>query len=126
LDYRAPKDLRKQDVVDAIPVTEQSSVIHRCEWEDLAIITTTPNSVGEYVEFFDVAKNWIDPPGGERVHCFGFPADGSIPWAAEIIGDKVERHLAIYPGVFDGPVIPLPNFKTTDFDPDRHYLISVR
>src|SRR5271165_4477823 len=33
LEYRTPANLRKQDVVDAVPMAEQNAVIHRCEWE---------------------------------------------------------------------------------------------
>jgi hypothetical protein len=123
LEYRAPADLRKQDVVDAVPIAEQNAAIHRCEWEDLALMTTIPKAVGQYVEFFDLAKDWIDPPEGERVHCFGFPSDGSIPWEIRMIGNKEERQLAVYPGLFDGAVTLSPKFITNDFDPDIHYLI---
>jgi len=85
LEYRAPADLREQDVVDAVPITDQNTMIHRCEWEDLALLTISPKMAGNGVEFFDLSVNWIDPPSGEHVVCFGFPCDSSIPWKTEMI-----------------------------------------
>src|SRR5271166_1928498 len=36
--YRAAADLRKEDVVDAVPMPADKAVIYRCEWDDLALI----------------------------------------------------------------------------------------
>ena len=123
MERRAPAELRRQDVVDATPITNENASIIRCEWEDLAIIDVVPDTEGQHVEFFDLGNNWIDPPEGERVHCFGFPSDSKIPWEKRMVGKKEERTLAIYPGVFDGKVMRSPSFPTSDFNPDIHYLI---
>lgn len=116
-------ELRDQDVIDGRPITDPNAVIHRCEWEDLALITTIIPENEEYVEGFDLAENWIDPPQGEPVHSFGFPADSNIPWKTYMIGNKEERILAIRPGMFAGEVVGEPNFLTKDFDSSIHYLI---
>lgn len=59
--YRAATDLRKEDVVDAIPLRADRSRIHRCEWDDLALIAVERDDLGEHVEFFDLFTDSIDP-----------------------------------------------------------------
>jgi hypothetical protein len=122
LERRSNAELRKQDVVDATPLTGHASIT-RCGWEDLAVFEVDPKAAGQYVEFFDLAKDWIDPPEGERVHCFGFPSDKKIPWETKMISNKEERLLAIRPDAFDGLVKLSPDFSAKAFDPDLHYLI---
>ena len=63
--YRAAADLRKEDVVDAVPLCANNAVIHRCEWDDLALIVVERGDVGEHVEFFGLGNDWIDPMEGE-------------------------------------------------------------
>lgn len=121
--YRAAADLRKEDVVDAVPLRADKVVIQRCEWDDLALILLEPNDVGEHVEFFDLRNDWIDPAEGEPVHCFGFPADGNVPWEIFMIGNKEERTVAVYPSTFDGLVTYSPSFLPGKFDPELHYLV---
>ena len=127
-EYRTSADLREQDIVDAVPMIEQKAVIHRCEWEDLALMTTIPKAVGPNVEFFDIANDWTDPSEGEVVHCFGFPSDNGQMVEKRMVGNREERTVALYSTVFSAPVLPLPTedelkFKITGFDPDRHYLV---
>ena len=121
--YRAAADLRKEDVVDAAPLPADNAVIHRCEWDDLALIVVERGDVGEHVEFFDLRNDWIDPMEGEPVHCFGFPSDSNVPWEVFMVGNKEERTVAIYPGTFDGIVTYFPTFLPRQFDPERHYLV---
>lgn len=49
--YRTAHDLRKEDVVDAVPLHADQAGIHRCEWDDLALITVEREDLGEHVEF---------------------------------------------------------------------------
>lgn len=121
--YRAAEDLRKEDVVDAVPLRADRSVIYRCDWDDLALIVVEPDQLGEHVEFFDLNNDCIDPAEGEPVHCFGFPADSYVPWETFMVGNKEERTVAVYPGTFDGVVTYSPKFLPSEFEPDRHYLV---
>jgi hypothetical protein len=126
--YRGPADMRLQDTVEAVSMSEQQAVIHRCDWEDLALMTTIPKAVGKHTEFFEIANRWIDPPEGEIVHCFGFPFDKGVLVDRRRVGPKEERGVALYASVFSADVLPLPTederkFKMPDFDPERHYLI---
>jgi hypothetical protein len=122
-EYRAPEDLRQQDVVEPVRLAEHSSELHRCDWEDVAVMTTTPDAVGSHVEFFDIANQSVDPPEGEVVHCLGFPFDHSVLADVRMVGTKEERTVALIPTSFCGEVLPLPAFLMKDFDPAFHYLI---
>ena len=105
------------------PLTEVTSQIHLCEWEDLAVITVPSDAIGENAEFVDLTKDSIDPAPGERVHCFGFPSDSGFVWDTRVINGKTEKLFAIYPGIFDGEVIPEPSFPTNQFSKELHYLV---
>jgi hypothetical protein len=96
--YRAAADLRKEDVVDAVPLPAGKAVIHRCGWDDRALIVVDKEDVGEHIEFFNLANDWIGPPEGEPVHCLGFPAAGNVPWETFMVGNKQECTVAVYPG----------------------------
>lgn len=128
LERRAPSEVRQHEIVAPVPMSVQKAVIHRCESEDLALMTTVPKAAGEHTEFFDIANRWIDPPEGEGVHCFGFPFDKGFLAGARKIGHKEEREWALYASVFSANVMGLPpeqerKFKMPDFDPELHYLI---
>ena len=43
----ADADLRPQDIVDGIAIRDPKAVIHRCGWEDLAMITINPAEAGQ-------------------------------------------------------------------------------
>jgi len=127
VEYRAAADLRKHDIVDGLPLTEHSAIIHRCPWEDLALITVSSEAIPN-TEFFAM-DCCIDPAPGETVHCFGFPVDHSLVVDQQMMGSKEERTIAIYPTPFSTRVLPLPSederrFKITEFDPDSHYLVA--
>ena len=47
------------------------------------------------------------------MHCFGFPSDSGFVWDTRVINGKTEKLFAIYPGIFDGEVIPEPSFPQT-------------
>lgn len=128
IERRSAANLRKQDIGDAVPIKDATAVIHRCKWEDLAVVTVSVEEAGPFTEFFDIANEWIDPLEGEIVSCCGFPIDRGPIVERKMIGNKEERVLAIYPFVFSGPVLPLPTeeelrYKITAFDPQRHYLV---
>jgi hypothetical protein len=127
LEYKGREALTKRDIVDGTPLTD-SSVIHRCEWEDLAVVTVDPQKFPG-VDFTEPDKDWIDPAVGENVHCCGFPSDHSVMVNQKTVGHKrVEVDLAVWPTSFGGPVLPFPSsdelkFHYDDLDPNSHYLI---
>jgi hypothetical protein len=127
IECRSASDLRPQDIVDAEPLADTTAMIHKCGWEDLAVVTTTASAVPN-AEFFDAVNDWIDPLVGEPLHCFGFPSDHGLTVDKRIVGSKEERTIALYPTPFGATVLPLPTederkFKITDFNPERHYLV---
>lgn len=120
-------NLRERDIVEALPLDDQNAAIHRCKWEDLAVIVTIPKAVPN-IEFFDSMNEWIDPPTSEKVHCIGFPSDSGQIVQKKMVGSKEERTIVLYATFFSATVLPLPTerelkFTFTDFDTDRHYLV---
>ncbi len=128
LERRPVEQVSREDVSDALPIADPNAILHRCKWADLALITIDPAYAGTYTEFFDIGKEWIDPPEGDPVHCCGFQLDRGFLIERRVVGDKEERSIGLSPFVFDGAVLPLPTekelrFKITAFDPQKHYLI---
>jgi hypothetical protein len=119
----ADRDLTLPDIVEAVSIRDPAAVIHRCDWEDLAIVSMEPQEAGRHTEFVDIASEWVDPAEGESVHCCGFPIDKHVFVGKRMVGAKEERDIALRPTVFSGKVLLHPNFLTRDFDPDRHYLV---
>ena len=123
-EYLADSQLRPEDIVNGIPVKDQNAGIHRCQWEDLAIITIDPSEIRPHSEPINISNDWADPQPDEIVHVFGYPSDTHL-----IVGDQLvsatrrEVLAAIRPNTFSGQVMPGPNFLTNDFDSDRHYLV---
>jgi hypothetical protein len=129
LDRRTTEQVSREDVTDALPIRDPNTVLHRCAWEDLALITIDPKEGQPHTEFFDIANDWIDPQEGDFVHCCGFPLDRGFIVDRQMTQHVEERSIGLSPFVFDGPVLPLPTedelkFKITEFDSEKHYLIS--
>lgn len=122
--YVADKDLKPLDFGDAIAIKDASAAIHRCVWEDLAVITIDPSEAGQYSEFIDLGMEWIDPSANEWVSVCGFPHDKRVRVDDRMVTeDRREITLALRPEIFSGQVLSGPNFATNDFVPDRHYLV---
>jgi hypothetical protein len=126
--FKDPKDIKRSDAVDALPVGDPTAEIHRCKWEDLAIVTVSPDTFPD-LDYVDVAADWIDPPQGEYLHFCGFPVDHSTIIERRFIGDREDVGLALFPTAFTGKVLPSPSaddikFKYGgDLDPAKHCLI---
>ena len=122
--YLADSHLHPEDIVNGIPIKDPNAVIHRCHWEDLAIITIDPSEVGPYSESINIGTGWADPAADEVVHVFGYPSDRHIVVDNRVVSPtRREVTAAIRPDIFSGQVMSSPNFLTNDFDPDRHYLV---
>jgi hypothetical protein len=76
--YLADSELRADHIASGVAISDPKAHITRCEWEDLAIITIDPSVVGQYSEFVDITKDWVDPALDEVVHVFGYPVDRHI------------------------------------------------
>ena len=96
VECRAPSDLRPQDIADAVSLNHPEAIVHRCECEDLALITTLPTAIPD-AEFFDAVNEWIDPEENEPLHCCAFPFDHNVMVEQKIAGNKEERTIALYP-----------------------------
>jgi hypothetical protein len=117
------ESLTINDIAYGMALTD-ASVIHRCKWEDLAVVTIDPSRFPG-VDFIEPEKDWIDPLVGEPVHCCGFPTDHSVRVNHRAVSPtRDEVDLAVWPTIFDASVLSFPDDVTDDLDPDTHYLIS--
>jgi hypothetical protein len=122
----AESDLKPRDIANAIAVRDPNATIHRCSWEDLALIVIDQSEAGRHTEFADLAKDWIDPAEGEVIRCVGFPIDKHVLVGRRMVGNKEELDIAIRPTLFSGKVFHKPNFATRDYNPKNHYLVPYR
>ncbi|HWY20017.1 MAG TPA: hypothetical protein VNX26_02290 [Candidatus Acidoferrum sp.] len=107
---------------------DPKAVIHRCGWEDLAVVTLQPNALGPMLEFFDIAASWVDPPLDELVCGVGYPVSYGVRMEEGRVGPITHKAILLSPTPFNGNVLPPPvgdelKFKFGGFNPDRHYLI---
>jgi hypothetical protein len=128
LERRAVEQVALEDVSDAISITDPTAVLYRCDWADLAVITINPETAGPYTEFFDIARESIDPVQGSFVHCVGFPRDRGFLVDRKVSSDHEERFIGLSPWIFTGQVLAEPTaqelkFKITEYDSAKHYLI---
>ncbi len=125
--YKSSEALRPRDIVEGLPLAGDS-VIHRCGWEDLAVVTVDPEKFPG-VDFIEPDNDWIDPPPGENVTSCGFPSDHSVVVNRRTVSaGRDEADLAVWPTTFGGPVLPFPSadevkYHYDDLDPNCHYLI---
>lgn len=115
-------------VVDAKPLEDPDASLHRCKWEDLALIHTRPDFF-RGLEFADAEQDWIDPNVGTSVWCFGYPSDCSYLHSRTMEENNERRDIAISSTVFNSEVLSEPSeddlkFKITDYDSGRHYLVN--
>jgi len=122
--YLANTELQADDIVNGVSIRDPKAHIIRCRWEDLAIIKIDPSAAGQYSEFVDITKDWVDPAFDETVHVFGYPVDRHIVVGNQVVSPtRREVTVAIRPDIFSGKVMPGPTFLASGFDADRHYLI---
>jgi hypothetical protein len=122
--YLADKDLKPEHIVDAVAIKDPHAAIHRCGWEDLAIITIDPSEAGPHSEFIDVGTESVDPAVNEWINVCGFPYDKRIRIDDRMVTEhRREVKNALRPEIFSGQVLPGPDFPTKDFVADRHYLV---
>jgi hypothetical protein len=127
-EYLAAEAVTAHDLTAGLLLGEDSC-IHRCTWEDLAIVTVDPSNYSG-VDFTDLNASCSDPAQGEDVASCGFPSDHYIPVKTPAFpGSQEKIELAIYPTFFGGAVSPFPSadevkfYYGGDLDPQRHYLV---
>jgi hypothetical protein len=117
-------EVTMQDAVVPVPLNDPEAVIHRCDWEDLAVLTITPDAFGPMLEFFDIGGSSIDPQEGETVAGVAYPVSNSVILDGGRIGSVIQRTVVLSPTPFGGAVLPSATGKYLGkFEPDRHYLI---
>jgi hypothetical protein len=118
--------ITERDASAPIPLTDPTAVIHRCEYEDLAVITISPNAVSPLLEFFDFRDGqWVDPTEGEIVAGVGYPTALGVRFQHQI-GQNIEGNIVLSPTPFTGRVLPSSTGRdfSSRFDPTQHYLTT--
>lgn len=119
---RHASEVSIQDALVALPLSDPDASIHRCEWDDLALLTISPASLSEHLEFANLANSWIDPSEGDYVIGLGYPVSSGVIFSRQM-GQLLQKAVLLNPIPFDGDVVPSVTGKYfRDFNPDRHYL----
>ena len=61
-----------------VRISDPNAAIHRCQWEDLALITLQPHALGTSLEFADLAIFWADPHENQSVYGLGYPVSSGL------------------------------------------------
>jgi hypothetical protein len=117
-------EITQRDSSEPIPLDDPTSIIHRCQSEDLALVSVVPNALGPLLEFFDFADAWVDPVEGEIVAGVGYPVSNSVRFQQQV-GSVINGNIILSPTPFTGTVLPDASGRyLRDFDPARHYLTT--
>lgn len=121
--FTRASEVTMKDALMASPIPDEGSVVHRCDWEDLALITMKPDALSSHLEFADLANSWLDPAEGEMVVGLGFPVSSASMFQRRV-GQRLEKAVLLSPIGFSGKVLPHETGRWfSDYDTDRHYLI---
>jgi len=117
--------ITERDGSAPIPLTDSTAVIHRCECEDLAVITISPNTVSRLLEFFDFRDGqWFDPTEGDIVAGVGYPTAAGLRFQHQV-GQVIQGNIILSPIPFTGRVLPNSTGRFFNkFDSARHYLTT--
>lgn len=116
-------EITMEDAFSALPLGARDAVIHRCEWEDLALLVVKPDDFGPHLEFANIVGAWIDPSEGETVSGVGYPVSNGIIFQRQQ-GSSIQKSVLLNPVPFNGEVLPAAAgryFK--HFNQDQHYLL---
>jgi len=117
-------EIKPKDVLAGVSLNDPSAVMHRCEREDLALISLRDTgALGPYLEFADLKNSCVDPGEGDVVIGLGFPVANAAMFGRRI-GSRIEKAVALAPTGFSGAVMaPGVGRYFQRFDSERHYLI---
>jgi hypothetical protein len=120
---RHGSEIGMQDAMVGVRISDPTATIHRCGWEDIALVTLQPDLLGTYLEFVDLAACWADPHEKQSVYGLGYPASSGFIFGRQV-GQSLQKAVLLAPFAFGGAVLASStgtNFR--DFDSNRHYLI---
>src|ERR1700678_1466400 len=100
-------EITMSDAVVAAPIGNSEAAMHRCEWEDLAVLSVTAEALGSNLEFFNFDRNgsWVDPGRGERVAGIGYPV-GAGALFQQRVGNALKKAVLLTPIAFSAEVMP--------------------
>jgi hypothetical protein len=71
LKRQAASEVTMRDAFEPLSLNDQTATIYRCDWDDLAVVATSPDALGAFVEFFDTARFSADPADNDVVIRYG-------------------------------------------------------
>jgi len=118
-------EVTMRDAFDPMVILEADTSIHRCNYEDLAVITLPRAGVlGSYLEFFDFSTPQVEVEEGQRVVGMGYPVASATMFGRQV-GREHQRAVLLCPIVFGGNILATSiGERFRDFNPDRHYLMQ--
>src|SRR5437868_1761681 len=114
-----------QDAFWAVSLQPSSAAIHRCTWEDLAVITLSKDleTLGPYLEFASLQSSGVDPEEKQLVLGLGYPTSGGVLRQTQR-GPEIQKYVLLNPIGFSGEVLPNAAGVTfKHFDVQSHYLM---
>lgn len=116
--------IRMEDVFEPSSLRDSTAIIHRCEWEDLALIAMPPDALSTFIEFFDMRAS-ADPAENDPLIGMGYPLSSKLILQNRGQADPIERAIVLSPTPFSGVVLPASRGKLfKNFDPDHHFLME--
>lgn len=117
-------EVTMQDAFRPVPLTDKRAVIHRCKWDDLALLRIKSDALGPNLEFFAIPSSCVDPLEGESVFGLAYPVASSVIFKKQV-GTVLQNAVLLSPTPMSGVVMPSTSGKSLKgFAPARHYLIS--
>ena len=130
LDRKSREEIERQGYVESHSGwSAEIYDIHRCDWEDIAVLTINPSPSYLNAEFHELQSGWVDPSEDAGIYSFGFPTHDPVTIEVVQTGkNKEERTLGLSPMIWESTVIPKPSTliesysAKSPYDPAKHFL----
>jgi hypothetical protein len=111
------------DAISPVQLNDISAKVFRCDYEDLALITSKIDGLGPHLEFFNLTKSY-DPHEHEHVVGLGYPVSSGTIFQRQR-SSNLEKAVLLSPVGFGGKVLSAnTGGKFSGFNPAMHYLIE--
>lgn len=125
LRHASESEMGIQDAFWATALEPHTATIHRCQWEDLAIIALSkkPETLGPYIEFAALDTSWVDPQEKQMVLGLGYPTSTGVVREQQR-GLAIQKYVLLNPVGFSGEVLAnATGGYYKQFDSESHYLM---
>jgi hypothetical protein len=102
---------------DSDPGETLSGEVHRCRWEDLAVLTVPDDHFGDFVE---IGEDWTDPNVGDGVASVGLPSDNNMMLDQRSYGNRIDIVVGLLPTLLQVNVLPQPDLNDMKYNVPEH------